>query len=125
MARSHPNPRLFPGNRSQRVPQAVASFGCPAIVTTDSGASFERASSKLLATPGTQQIKSTAYHPAANKMMERFHGLLKAALQVPENPRWSEVLSLSTLGIPDVIKSDFNASLTELVYGPSLRFLAN
>ena len=59
----------------------VAQHGCPAIVTTDQGLHFESSFANLLSLLGCQRIRTTAYHPAANGMVERFHRQLKGALK--------------------------------------------
>lgn len=99
----------------------VAQYGCPAVVTTDRGSHFDGSFAALLKTLGTRHIKTTAYHPAANGMVERFHRQLKAALRAKDNPSWSEALPLVLLGLRSTIKADIQASPAELVYGCSLR----
>nr|VZI17986.1 unnamed protein product [Spirometra erinaceieuropaei] len=52
----------------------VAMFGAPSTVTTDRGAQFESAPFQtLLNFLGCTRIRTTAFHPAANGMVERFH----------------------------------------------------
>ncbi|MDY6930035.1 MAG: RNase H-like domain-containing protein [Pseudomonadota bacterium] len=99
----------------------VAQLGCPAIITTDRGSHFEGSFATLLTSLGCQHIRTTAYHPAANGMVERFHRQLKAALQAHANPNWYETLPMVMLGIRSAVKADLNASPAELVYGRSLR----
>nr|VZI21988.1 unnamed protein product [Spirometra erinaceieuropaei] len=101
----------------------VAMFGAPYTVTTDRGAQFESA---LIQTQlnflGCTRIRTTAYHPAANDMVERFHRQLKTALRVKEDPRnWSDNLPLALLGIRAALKSDLGCSAAELVFGTTLR----
>lgn len=59
----------------------VARFGVPSRVTTDQGRQFESALfrdlSRLL---GIKHQRTTAYHPASNGLIERWHRSLKAAL---------------------------------------------
>ncbi|KAA3673870.1 uncharacterized protein DEA37_0012599 [Paragonimus westermani] len=99
----------------------VAQFGCPAVVTTDRGSHFEGHFAALLNTLGSKHIRTTAYHPAANGMVERFHRQLKAALSAHANPSWKEALPLVLLGLRNTVKEDLNATAAELVFGCTLR----
>ncbi|BHF84234.1 hypothetical protein SprV_0902738500 [Sparganum proliferum] len=101
----------------------VAMFGAPSTVTTDRGAQFESALFQtLLNFLGCTRIRTTAYHPAANGMVERFHRQLKTALRAVEDPgNWSDNLPLALLGIRAALKSDLGCSAAELVFGSTLR----
>nr|VZI52058.1 unnamed protein product [Spirometra erinaceieuropaei] len=98
-------------------------FGAPSTVTTDRGAQFESALFQtLLNFLGCTRIRTTAYHPAANGMVERFHRQLKTALRAVEDPgNWSDNLPLELLGIRADMKSDLGCSAAELVFGTTLR----
>ncbi|RWS19194.1 hypothetical protein B4U80_08138, partial [Leptotrombidium deliense] len=103
----------------------VSRFGCPSVITTDQGRQFESSLffelSKLL---GTNRIRTTAFHPQSNGMVERFHRHLKAAIRAQNNSRWTAVLPLVLLGIRTSLKEDLQASSAELVYGSELRLPA-
>ncbi|BHF66233.1 hypothetical protein SprV_0200924900 [Sparganum proliferum] len=101
----------------------VAIFGAPSTVTADRGAQFESALFQtLLNFLGCTRIRTTAYHPAANGMVERFHRQLKTALRAEEDPgNWSDNLPLALLGIRAALKSDLGCSAAELVFGTTLR----
>nr|VZH98655.1 unnamed protein product [Spirometra erinaceieuropaei] len=101
----------------------VAMFGAPSTVTTDRGAQFESALFQtLLNFLGCTRIRTTAYHPAANGMVERFHRQLKTALRAVEDPgNWSDNLPLALLGIRAALKSDLGCSAAKLVFGTTLR----
>ncbi|BHF73643.1 hypothetical protein SprV_0401672500 [Sparganum proliferum] len=101
----------------------VAMFGAPSTVTTDRGAQFESALFQtLLIFLGCTRIRTTAYYPAANGMVERFHRQLKTALRAVEDPgNWSDNLPLVLLGIRAALKSDLGCSATEFVFGITLR----
>ncbi len=101
----------------------IARFGTPATLTTDRGSQFESALWKeLMVLLGTSRIRTTAYHPAANGMVERFHRQLKAALKAQPYPdRWMEALPTVLLGIRTAVKRDISCTSAELVYGTTLR----
>lgn len=107
------------------VSQWVARFGVPSTVTTDRGSQFEsRLFNKLLASLGTDRIRTTAYHPASNGLVERLHRTLKAALTThPGN--WVSALPLVLLGLRSSSKSDLKATTAEMVYGCPLRLPAD
>lgn len=100
----------------------VARFGVPSTITTDRGRQFESALftaiSQLM---GTSRIRTTAYHPMSNGMVERFHHQLKAALTATEEHNWVEALPLILLGIRSTLKEDIGCSAAELVYATTLR----
>nr|VZI45039.1 unnamed protein product [Spirometra erinaceieuropaei] len=77
----------------------IAMFGAPSTVTTDLGAQFESVLFQtLLNFLGCTRIRTTAYHPTANGMVERFHRQLKTALRAVEDPgNWSDNLPLAFL----------------------------
>ncbi|BHF84689.1 hypothetical protein SprV_0902784000 [Sparganum proliferum] len=101
----------------------VAMFGAPSTVTTDCGAQFESALFQtLLNFLGCTRIRTTAYYPAANGMVERFYRQLKTTLRAVEDPgNWSDNLPLAPLGIRAALKSDLGCSAAELVFGTTLR----
>ncbi|BHF84693.1 hypothetical protein SprV_0902784400 [Sparganum proliferum] len=101
----------------------VAMFGAPSTVTTDRGAQFESTLFQtLLNFLGCTRIRTTAYHPAANGMVERFYRQLKTTLRAVEDPgNWSDNLPLAPLGIRAALKSDLGFSAAELVFGTTLR----
>ena len=60
----------------------IARFGVPSTITTDQGRQFEsRLWAQLLHLLGCKHLRTTAYHPIANGIIECFHRQLKAALQ--------------------------------------------
>ncbi|KAH8266535.1 hypothetical protein KR026_004912, partial [Drosophila bipectinata] len=66
-------------------------------------------------------LRTTAYHPQANGMIERWHRTLKAALKCVDPINWSSSLHLILLGLRTTIKSDIGLSPAEMVYGITLR----
>ncbi|BHF70280.1 hypothetical protein SprV_0301333000 [Sparganum proliferum] len=101
----------------------VAIFGAPSTITTDRGAQFEsNLFQSLLSFLGCTRIRTTAYHPAANGMVERFHCQLKASLRAADDPEnWTDHLPLVLLGIRSSFKSDLDCSAAELVFGATVR----
>ena len=71
---------------------------------------------------GTSRIRTTAYHPAVNGLVERLHCQLKAGLItcVPRS-EWIDALPHVLLGIRTCLKEDLGSSTAKLVYGTSLR----
>ena len=100
----------------------VSRFGVPSTNTTDRGRQFEsKLWDSLITLLGTRRIRTTAYHPIANGMVERFHRQLKASIKCHDTVHWTEVLPLVLLGIRTTLNTDINCTAAELVYGSSLR----
>ena len=101
----------------------IARFGVPTTITTDRGRQFESVLWKsLMQALGSKRIRTTAYHPMSNGMIERFHRHLKSALKCNQQPdRWSEALPFVLLGIRSTLKEDLGCTTAEMVYGSTLR----
>ena len=101
----------------------VSRFGAPATITTDQGRQFEsHLWSNLMKLLGSHRIRTTAYHPIANGMIERLHRQLKAAIKaLPSPTHWTAGLPFILLGIRTAIKEDIGYSSAELFYGSALR----
>ena len=100
----------------------IATFGVPAFITTDRGSQFEsQLFNQLAQLLGAKRIRTTAYHPIANGLVERFHRQLKAAIKASNDPNdWAESLPLILLGIRTALKSDLNCCVAEMVFGTTL-----
>ncbi|CAK1588894.1 unnamed protein product [Parnassius mnemosyne] len=99
----------------------IARFGCPAVVTTDRGRRIDRHLFKALTKlVGARHLRTTAYHPAANGIIERLHRQLKAAIMCQTPSQWTEALPLVLLGMRNSWKEDLQATPAELVYGQTL-----
>ncbi|XP_047990749.1 uncharacterized protein LOC125229853 [Leguminivora glycinivorella] len=77
-------------------------------------------SRRLLHTCATKRVRTTAYHPCANGMIERVHRQLKAALMC-HSGSWTRALPLVLLGMRTAFKEDLKATAAEMVFGESLR----
>ena len=101
----------------------VSRFGVPSTVSTDRGRQFESTLwTQLMHLLGCKRIRTTAYHPIANGIIERFHRQLKASLKAQVSPtHWADSLPLVLLGIRAALKDDIHCSAAELVYGTTLR----
>ena len=100
----------------------IARFGLPSHLSSDRGPQFTSdlwsSIAKLL---GTQLHRTTAYHPQANGLVERFHRHMKAALRARlTGPDWVDELPWVLLGIRTAPKDDIKSSSAELVYGAPL-----
>ena len=100
----------------------IARFGVPSTIITDHGMQFESDLwHQLMCLLGTNHIRTTAYHPAANGLVERFHRQLKSGLRTVPRTQWVDSLPLVLLGIRSCLKEDLRCTTAELVYGTTLR----
>ncbi|CAK1598942.1 unnamed protein product [Parnassius mnemosyne] len=99
----------------------IARYSCPVDIVTDRGRQFESALFQYLSKiNGFQHKRTTAYHPACNGLIERFHRQLKAAIMCHADEHWTESLPLVLLGIRSAFKEDLQSSSAELMYGEPL-----
>ena len=101
----------------------VSNFGVPSTVTTDRGSQFESSLFSLVTSLlGITRIRTTAYHPSSNSMIERFHRQLKGSIKAyQDTTKWIEILPLALLGIRNTIKADLHCTPAQLFYGATLR----
>lgn len=99
-----------------------ARFGAPRRVTTDQGRQFESSLFKQLShLTGTKHLRATAYHPAANGMVELFHRQMKAAIVCHADMNWADALPVVLLGIRAAWKEDIKATPAEMIYSEPIR----
>ena len=99
----------------------ISRFGVPSTATTDQGRQFESELWKLMQLLGSKRVRTTAYHPIANALIEQFHRQLKTSLKSQPNPtHWMDSLPMVLLGIRTALKNDIHCSAAELVYGTTL-----
>lgn len=100
----------------------IARFGSPKIVTTDQGTQFESALFTALSRlVGGKRVRTTAYHPPANGMVERWHRTLKTAIMCHATTKWTQILPTVLLGLRSCYKEELKASPAEFLYGLPLR----
>lgn len=103
----------------------ISRFGSPKTITTDQGTQFESYLFKALTSLiGSQRTRTSAYHPASNGILERWHRSLKAAIRCHESKNWLDALPVVLLGLRCSLKEDIKASAAEMVYGTTLRLPA-
>jgi transposase InsO family protein len=103
----------------------IARFGVPLRITTDQGRQFEsKLFEELCRLLGMKHLRTAAYHPASNVMVERLHRQLKAAIKFHNTSNWVGILPIVLLGIRTAIKEDLNATAAELTYGTGIRLPA-
>ena len=99
----------------------VSRYGAPETLTTDQGSQFEsQLFAALLQLIGCNRIRTTAYHPASNGMIERWHRSLKAAIMCHSDRDWSRSLSTVLLGLRTNVL-DIGSSPAEFTFGTTLR----
>jgi cleavage and polyadenylation specificity factor subunit 1 len=103
----------------------ISRFGVPRYLVSDRGSQFQsQLWGEICDMLGVLRRKTTAYHPASNGMVERFHrqlkNSLKAAISV-SGANWSSSLSEVMLGLRSAVKLDSQFSAAQMLYGVPLR----
>ena len=122
-----PEANLIINITAETVAQAFVSswigrFGVASTISTDSGRQFDSCLwNELMQLLGSKRIRTTAYHPSFNGLVERFHWQLKASVKAHTDlSNWSEKLPLVLHGICSALKEDLCCTVAELVYGTTL-----
>ena len=79
-----------------------------------------RLSKELTALLGCARVRTTAYHPQAIGMVERFHCTLKTAIRSIDATNWLDALPLVMLGLRTTFEQDLGCSPAEMLYGERL-----
>ena len=101
----------------------ISRFGVPSQIVSDQGRQFvSRLWHELHTLLGIHQVRTTAYHPQSNGIIERFHRTVKERLMARSaGPNWMDHLPLVLLGIRSTAREDSGCSPADLVLGSSLR----
>ena len=96
----------------------VARFGLPSEIISDRGRQFTSSLwAQMSETLGAQLHHTSAYHPEANGMLERWHRSLKAALRARlDGPKWLEQLPWVLLGLRTTPRDDAALSPADIVF---------
>ncbi|XP_064470231.1 uncharacterized protein LOC135384982 [Ornithodoros turicata] len=105
----------------------ICRYGTPDQIVTDRGAQFESSLfHELCSLLGTTRTRTTAYHPCANGLVERFHRQMKSCFRALRHPeKWASALPLILLHVRACLKPDLGCSAAELVFGTPLRLPAD
>lgn len=102
----------------------IARYGVPVTITSDRGSNFEsHLFQSLVSRLGSVKIRTTAYHPQGNAIIERFHRRLKEALKATSTSSldWVQRLPLILLSLRTSIRDDNQPSPADILYGTNLR----
>lgn len=70
---------------------------------------------------GCYRARSFPYHPSCNGKIERWHGILKAAIMAHATEHWTEILPSILLGLSVTVRENIGYSPSEMVCGSTLR----
>ena len=101
----------------------VSRFGVPLTIISDQGSQFESDLwRELMHLLGTTRHRTTAYHPQANGLVERFHRSFEDGLRARlAGANWVSDLPIVLLGIRISLKEDLSCTAAEMVHGSTLR----
>ena len=99
-------------------------MGLPLQILTDRGAQFTSSLSKQLTTvPNIEHLRTTAYHPQSNGVLERLHATLEAMLEKATalGFDWVKQLPFVVFALRQAPNRSTGFSPFELVYGHNVR----
>ncbi|XP_037809862.1 protein NYNRIN-like [Lucilia sericata] len=101
----------------------ISRFGIPLNITVDRGSQFTSSLfSNLVDILGIEKIHTSAYHPQANGIIERFLRQLKTSLTSSNDSlHWSDELPIILLALRNQVKEDLKCCSAKMVYGQTLR----
>ena len=101
----------------------LARFGVPVSITTDRGSVFESHLFRcVLQAIGSTRIRTTAYHPSGNGLIERQHRRIKEAIKASPDPnQWFDRLPIILLAMRSSLREDSGCSPAQLVYGQGIK----
>ena len=96
-------------------------YGFPHVITTDRGVQFEgQLFTQLCQNFNIKHVRTAAYNPRANGLVERFHRTLKAAIMA-SGDTWENALPMILLALRTITKDELKAAPAELLFGTNLR----
>lgn len=101
----------------------ISRYGCPSKATTDQGRQFEsNLFHEVCKKIGSKRIRTCAYHPQSNGLIENFHRTLKTAItSCPDPTQWSKILPFILLILRTAVNTSVKTSPAEALYGQELR----
>jgi len=122
----------LPGISAAEVAQKLLSewiprYGCPESITSDRGTQFTSAVWKKVTDKlGIKCHFTTAFHPQANGLVERFHRTLKASLRARlSDESWVHEVPWVMLGFRSTARDDADFTPADVVFGAPLRLPAD
>lgn len=105
------------------ISQWISRYGVPLRISTDRGTQFEsHLFNSLTESMGIQKLRTCAYHPKSNGILERYHRTLKTAITAGEGKRdWVSKLPFILLFLRSTVSDADNASPTQRVFNANLR----
>ena len=109
---------------AEAVIDVFSHMGLPLQILTDRGAQFTSSLSKQLTTvPNIEHLRTTAYHPQSNGVLERLHATLEAMLEKATaiGFDWVKQLPFVVFALRQAPNRSTGFSPFELVYGHNVR----